>query len=176
VNFFRFKKNGSPQPSSPKPSVGFVKLPTVGRSVCAWRCVAPSTPNCIHTIRLEHLRAVSGEQYKPWRAFDEATHHLWVMYRLTPDSAHPIILVSQQFDLRLSPQREIWQSPDWVAFKIGVFLVESIFPTIPPDEWWLLRHSTNPKREKELEQSRAWFWAEAVDRRYKSLLEPELNG
>lgn len=166
INWWRRKsgERANDQPTTLRDKPYLEPLQGSTRTVCAWRgsIISPT----IHTLRIEHLRPIPSEERQPWQAFPGATHHVWVLYRLSKNSQNPIILISQQYDFSLPGQPDFYKSPDWVANRVGLWLCRVM---ISCPEWWLLRHSSNPIKEAELAPHRDYFWAEAIDKQYKRL-------
>lgn len=139
-----------------------------GRAICAYR--GNLVPGYLHTVRVEHLRPIPGEQYKPFKADAFKTHHLWILYR--PLSGGSVqVLCSQQFNFAVfnvdaGTTLDLWQLPDRIAQKVGKFLATNVMPGAVSDlqDPRFLRRIPDKRLEIEFAPIRELFYAEAVSR------------
>lgn len=166
---WNWRRNDSKQnPTPPSPSPAMERLPANSRAVCAYR--GRLVPGHLHTLRIEHLRPIPGEKYKPFKLDDGKTHHLWILY-CSLSGGPPTVLVSQQFSFASfcddrNATLDLWQLPDRAAARIGKSLATSIAPGIMTElkDPKLLRRIPDRALEEEFAPVRDLFWAEAVSK------------
>ena len=162
------------QPSSSIFIPKLEQLPQSGRSVIAYRGIL--LPGWLHTVRIEHLRFVPGEKYKPYRMDATKTHHLWIVCSPLKGVGCQIV-VSYQFSLIVpggdrAITLDLWQEPDRAAIQIGKFLAfQSIAVVTEMRQPALLRRIPDRELEAQFTKQREIFWATAVQAKWKSIRE-----